>query len=720
MRDWLKDLGVVYAEELDRKNYFFEETKALADKIGLEGGAGFLVASKKILQDSGVRAELQNQLVALGTAITKDMAEDLGKNLEQTGVTFANMIIDNLGGDEEKIGKFIADLIDKSEMEFGGLVGVLNDAFEAGSIGAEHYRQAIEGAATLFFHELPDGIDVAKIALDSFTEDGVLDLELFEEKLTEVVEKFKTLPGILAKIREMLVALAQQMLNVRMDFIVRMKTLGAANQMDVLGAQEMPIRQSLDTFYKNFNFQFPVSGRAPWATFNPVAGKFDAEMGDDAYARHPDRRRVTVPEMMTAVENLGKLQDIMVAQFQERERQIRATLQNTIRGIQETSKQNQELIKEEYNLKRAAQQEVIDGLNTERSAQQELFQERLNNLQTDLQIAQAFQQTANSLRSTVESMVTGAASPLSAQERFGFLESRAAALRGQLQSATLANRPQIMSDLSGVLQSMLGVGIFQRPSPEHAELFNNIVTEIEALQEEARIVGETSASIEQQILTVQTEQKDVLAHIENRIAQETAVLQSISEDEQRALQEETDRMEAAIHAATASAEQQIDALRQATIAAITDLQNQQIEIGRLARIKLAEAEQAIVDELEALGLPTDRDLALITTLGDLNATIEALDKTLKGIRPAARGFTGTVHRPTLFLAGENGAEHVQISPRGSGGRGVVFDLSGMNINTNGSSGSEATAIGKGLARVLLEEYRNGPLGREIRADMERH
>ena len=190
VRDWLVDLNVVFAEELDRKNYFFDETIAKREAMGLEGGAGFLAASKQVLADSGVRRELQDQLVSLGTAVTADMARDLGKSLEQTGTTFANMIIDNFGGDEEKISAFIADLVEKAEIEFGGLTEELSKAFRLGEIGAEHYTQAIEGAASIFFTELPDAIDVAKIALDSFV-DGIFDLEVFEAKLTDVVKKFE-------------------------------------------------------------------------------------------------------------------------------------------------------------------------------------------------------------------------------------------------------------------------------------------------------------------------------------------------------------------------------------------------------------------------------------------------------------------------------------------------------------------------------------------------
>ena len=80
----------------------------------------------------------------------------------------------------------------------------------------------------------------------------------------------------------MMVALQTQMVGVEMDFLSRLHLLGAADQADLLHAQEMPLRHTLDSFYRDFNFQFPVSGRAPWAQYSPEVGMADAEMGDDA------------------------------------------------------------------------------------------------------------------------------------------------------------------------------------------------------------------------------------------------------------------------------------------------------------------------------------------------------------------------------------------------------------------------------------------------------
>ena len=49
---------------------------------------------------------------------------------------------------------------------------------------------------------------------------------------------------------------------------------------------------------------------------------------------------------------------------------------------------------------------------------------------------------------------------------------------------------------------------------------------------------------------------------------------------------------------------------------------------------------------------------------------------------AARGFHGMVNKPTMFLAGEAGAEHVNITPNGQGGGGGSITINIAKIEKN--------------------------------------
>jgi hypothetical protein len=64
----------------------------------------------------------------------------------------------------------------------------------------------------------------------------------------------------------------------------------------------------------------------------------------------------------------------------------------------------------------------------------------------------------------------------------------------------------------------------------------------------------------------------------------------------------------------------------------------------------------------------------------------------------AAGGSGTVTRPTLFLAGESGPEHYSFTPVGSG-RGTVINLA-INVSGAGSPAETAAAV-QGAAPPLL-------------------
>jgi hypothetical protein len=54
---------------------------------------------------------------------------------------------------------------------------------------------------------------------------------------------------------------------------------------------------------------------------------------------------------------------------------------------------------------------------------------------------------------------------------------------------------------------------------------------------------------------------------------------------------------------------------------------------------------------------------------------------LAGVVPAANGFNGMVNKPTMFLAGEAGSEHVSVTPNGGSG-GITVNIQNMNGSDN--------------------------------------
>tara|TARA_B110000285_G_scaffold49447_1_gene56157 strand:- start:2861 stop:4507 length:1647 start_codon:yes stop_codon:yes gene_type:complete len=67
-----------------------------------------------------------------------------------------------------------------------------------------------------------------------------------------------------------------------------------------------------------------------------------------------------------------------------------------------------------------------------------------------------------------------------------------------------------------------------------------------------------------------------------------------------------------------------------------------------------------------------------------------------GMIPAADGFDGMVNKPTMFLAGESGAEHVKVTPSGQGGGG------GSNITVNIQNMNAGDDDLRKLKKTILE------------------
>lgn len=70
-----------------------------------------------------------------------------------------------------------------------------------------------------------------------------------------------------------------------------------------------------------------------------------------------------------------------------------------------------------------------------------------------------------------------------------------------------------------------------------------------------------------------------------------------------------------------------------------------------------------------------------------------------GVRFAANGFDGRVTRPTMFVAGEAGPEHVSVTPGGRPGGGLVVQ-GGIHVDARGMTQAQATrAVVDGLTIV---------------------
>jgi hypothetical protein len=101
------------------------------------------------------------------------------------------------------------------------------------------------------------------------------------------------------------------------------------------------------------------------------------------------------------------------------------------------------------------------------------------------------------LGNTAAGLLTGASSPLSAFDKQALLETQASGLRGRLTTASTDELPQILQELSGVLQEQLQLSPFDRFSEDFRSQFFGVVTELKQLQNQtqARIDAAVEAAL---------------------------------------------------------------------------------------------------------------------------------------------------------------------------------------------------------------------------------
>lgn len=195
---YLQDLEVAFSEEIDSDKYGF----GWIEKYRKKTNQGFLEASKEFIPQNFAAvaaAGLEKQLLALGLVITAETAGKLKKDLNQTGVTFANMITENLAGDPKKIQTFIDDLVQQGKFSLVNMIESLNESFLDGRIAADLYNQAIEGTVKLFVKDLPGAIDINKLIANSMV-DGLLDVDKLKKQIEIVGVEFAALSEIISAV----------------------------------------------------------------------------------------------------------------------------------------------------------------------------------------------------------------------------------------------------------------------------------------------------------------------------------------------------------------------------------------------------------------------------------------------------------------------------------------------------------------------------------------
>ena len=749
VKKFLKEIEISFSREIDSGDYFFEETKKLAKRMF---GGDFLAASKQVLQDAG--GDLSNQLQALGTFITADQARKLGKSVEQTGTTFGNLLLDNLGLDPKVIDGAIQEIVQKADISFAGLTQKLTSVFQKGAIGVEFYKDSIQGAVDIFFGALPDAIGVSASALKSFTEEGIFDLEAFQAEVQKATDTFDLVTNSFIDIvknsepgKDIGALLGQQIMTgledmavdaFLKDFIentlfqgvnlsdgldaaelglITSRAVDARTSVDALrtafteaGEEVGEVTEKVEDLYNKIReltqqrFQLRLDVIGDLEAIGAVSGVDAARARISANSAMVTRFAnpnglgarisdwVSDAELEQAVEAVRQTRQATVELFQAQEQAAQAALQNRLQDIAAEYNARREALQDESQAIQDAADARSAALSAEREQTQALFQSRLDGLQEELQVAQDFRQVAESLQQTINSLVSST-SRFSGPEQLALAQRQAAALRDQIAGASGSERARLIQELSQVLSGELQTAQGTLGQAAFNDLFDSVVLELEALRDQAIEEGDRTEELQQAIAQTTAQMNVALQSIDVQIQQ----AQADAAAAQRSLQSQLDRLsqeeQAAMAEAQAATNAEINALR--------------IEAAEEIR-KLAVIEDEMLAEQIARA---SAEAALTEEQVQILRNIETGINTLTG---QIGSFLTTVSQGSTFAEGE-----ARGQTESSGGSSFTFNPS-ISFNVSGNiSEYDAQSFGKQVASAVLYEWQYGQMGREIRQEINR-
>ena len=105
-----------------------------------------------------------------------------------------------------------------------------------------------------------------------------------------------------------------------------------------------------------------------------------------------------------------------------------------------------------------------------------------------------------------------------------------------------------------------------------------------------------------------------------------------------------------------------------------------------------------------VGAAMDKNASRGHTMGSSQAGSDILREywASRGVTMAAEGFDGMVNSPTMFMAGEAGAEHVKVTPSGQGGGGNIT----VNIQNMNGSDDDLRKLKKTILEVIQQSANN--------------
>lgn len=364
--------------------------------------------------------------------------------------------------------------------------------------------------------------------------------------------------------------------------------------------------------------------------------------------------------------------------------------------------------------------------------------ERIKGLQKELQFSQAFAQFAEQLKVTLDQLLTSGSNPLSGTEQFALVGQQLSRARQAGVGATGEDKLNSFADQQRLILQQIQAIPFSRPSTDFADVFNDLVKQLEDLKVQAAEEGEKTQTIDQQLLEVQQTAERHLEDLNTAIEAEADAIEREREALQVKIEAMQDKLDAdlqSLELATVKKGEDLEARTAAELDKVrqglaSELQAQlavlhEISVAIVDRqIVLLEEQKRLIEE-EKLKAEAQREQMLdrLTELAQItrDEVVEFLRQIRDGLanpgnidsvtgRNAVTGGPGTVIPAVLATA-------VPVGLAGSNG----FSVPISNTNTFSITAAPGTdtavlaqAVGVAVQRATLDSAESGQLQQAVR------
>ena len=417
---------------------------------------------------------------------------------------------------------------------------------------------------------------------------------------------------------------------------------------------------------------------------------------------------------------------VRFAQAQER---IGKQLEKDLEALQKSARERAEQLKdaaqgaaeaarEAAEASIRAHQERIEQIRTEGQVYQKAQNEKLKGLQEELQLAQAFAQLAQQIKASLQGLLTSGASPLSPTEQFALISRQADITRQGGVGAVGQARLTSLSEQQRLILQQIQAIPFQRPSADYAEVFNELVRQLEELQRQAEEEGARTQSIEQQILDTQRESEQHLEELNRRIEVETEAIEREREALEEKLKNLQDQLETDIKSLEEETTKKAEELRataeaelEKTRQELADVLETQLKALHDISVAIADRQIALLEEqrkelLEERRKAEEQRERMVTKLAELaGITREEVAEFLRQIRDALAnpGSYSLDGRETRGISIPTAAP-VSYSPFGSYGQTVtVQNQNNFSITPPQGTTFDPTLVARQMASIIDQQ-----------------